>query len=134
LILKSEDVKEILEPIILEVVKLVLDQIKATNTEVKSVLLVGGFGSSQYLQERIRAAVKRAVEVIKPPYAWSAVVQGAVIKGLMHNDSKNSAVRLASRVARRHVGLQVHHDFKERIHSESKKSLINAPFVMPETI
>lgn len=88
LLLKSGDVKEILEPVVAEVVKSVQDQIKATNKEVKSVLLVGGLGGSQYLQERIRGAVKDTIEVIKPPYAWSAVVQGALIKGLAHYDLK----------------------------------------------
>ena len=47
LLLESRDVKEILEPVAAEVVKLVLEQIMATNTEVKYILLVGGFGGSK---------------------------------------------------------------------------------------
>jgi molecular chaperone DnaK (HSP70) len=121
LLLKSEDVKEILEPVIAEVVKLVLGQINATGKEVKSVLLVGGFGGSQYLQERIRGAVKHNVEVIKPPYAWSAVVQGALMKGLAHYDKQHATVRLSSRSARKHIGTEVSLNFDEDIHLESKK-------------
>lgn len=40
-----------------EVVSLVLDQIKATKTSVKAVLMVGGFGQSTYLRDCIREAV-----------------------------------------------------------------------------
>jgi tRNA A37 threonylcarbamoyltransferase TsaD len=123
LLLKSGDVKEILEPVVAEVVRLVLEQIKATDREVKSILLVGGFGGNKYLHERIQAAVKNTVEVIKPPYAWSAVVQGALIKGLAHYDQKYATVRLSSRAARKHLGILVHERFDKDIHLESQKSV-----------
>jgi molecular chaperone DnaK (HSP70) len=124
LLLKSGDVKEMLEPVVAEVVELVLAQIKATKTKVKSILLVGGFGGSQYLQERIREAVKRDIEVIKPPYAWSAVVQGALVKGLAHYDKEHAAVRLSSRTARKHIGTTCTRIFDENKHLESNKSAI----------
>lgn len=113
--------KEILEPVIAEVVKLVLGQIDATNTKVKSVLLVGGFSGSQYLRERIKGAVKQGIEVIKPPYAWSAVVQGALVKGLAHYDSKHATVRLSSRVARKHIGMNIRYCFDEETDLPEKK-------------
>lgn len=124
LLLKSEDVRETLEPVVAEVVKLVLEQINATGKEVKSVLLVGGFGRNHYLQERIRGAVKHDVEVIKPPYAWSAVVQGALMKGLAHYDKQHATVHLSTRAARKHIGTEINREFDSDIHLKSKKSVM----------
>lgn len=113
--------KELLDPVISEVVKLVLGQIDATKTTVKSVLLVGGFSGSKYLQERIRGAVKQGIEVINPPFAWSAVVQGALVKGLAHYDPMHATVRLSSRVARKHIGIEANYPFDEEIDLPGKK-------------
>jgi hypothetical protein len=121
LVLKSEDVKQILEPVIGQVVKLVLEQIRTTSGEVKAVLLVGGFGTSMYLRERIKEAVSKNIEVIQPPYGWSAVVRGAVLKGLAQSNPKHSKVRLTSRMARKHLGTRTAAVFDEMIHSESRK-------------
>ena len=121
LTLKSEDVKEILEPVIAQVVKLVVDQISSTKGEVKNVLLVGGFGKSMYLRERIREAISHKIEVLQPAYGWSAVVQGAALKGLAQADPKHSKVRLTSRIARKHIGKEFVTDFDGEIHLESRK-------------
>jgi hypothetical protein len=121
LVLKSEDVKQILEPVIGQVVKLVLEQIRTTSGEVTAVLLVGGFGTSMYLRERIKEAVSKKIEVIRPPYGWSAVVRGAVLKGLAQSDPKHSKVRLMSRMARKHLGTLAANVFDEKIHSVSRK-------------
>ncbi|KAF4628841.1 hypothetical protein G7Y89_g9311 [Cudoniella acicularis] len=121
LILKSSDVKEILEPVIAEVVKLVLDQIQTTSGGVKVVLLVGGFGTSMYLRERIREAINNNIEVLQPPYGWSAVVRGAVMKGLAQSDPKHARLRLTSRIARKHIGTTSSMLFDANVHSESRK-------------
>ncbi|KAF4500174.1 hsp70 [Fusarium agapanthi] len=80
--LKASDVNEIFEPVVLEVIRLVKDQITAGNVPVQAILLVGGFGSSNYLKERLRAAIDSSVRILQPPNAWQAIVQGAVLKGL----------------------------------------------------
>ncbi|PMD42775.1 actin-like ATPase domain-containing protein [Hyaloscypha variabilis F] len=121
LILKSADVKEILEPVIAQVVKLVLEQIRTTSGEVKAVLLVGGFGMSMYLRERIKEEVSNKIEVLQPPYGWSAVVRGAVLKGIAQSDPKHTKVRLTSRIARKHLGTCCGVIFNEKIHSASRK-------------
>jgi molecular chaperone DnaK (HSP70) len=123
LILKSADVKEILEPVIAQVVKLVLEQIRTTSGEVKAVLLVGGFGMSMYLRERIKEEVSNKIEVLQPPYGWSAVVRGAVLKGIAQSDPKHTKVRLTSRIARKHLGTCCGVIFNEKIHSASRKSV-----------
>jgi molecular chaperone DnaK (HSP70) len=116
LILNSADIKELLDPIIAEVVKLVKDQIRTTSREVKAVLLVGGFGQSMYLRERIREAVNNKIEVLQPSYGQSAVVRGAVMKGLAQCDPKHTKVRLMSRIARKHLGSEICNEFDAKIH------------------
>ncbi|KAK6406831.1 hypothetical protein LTR81_018559 [Elasticomyces elasticus] len=51
----------------------------------KSVLLVGGFGASPYLQELLKSSLKmRKIKMHRPDHdsSWTAVVQGAVIYGI----------------------------------------------------
>lgn len=119
--LQSDDIKEILKPVIDEVVKLVLDQIRSTNKDVKAVLLVGGFGGSQYLLQRLRETVPKSTAVLRPGYGWSAVVQGALLRGLADCDPQHTQVRLTSRVARKHVGTVVGITFDEKKHLMSRR-------------
>lgn len=104
-----------------EVVKLVRDQIRGTNREVKAILLVGGFGGSQYLFQRLRESVPKNTAVLQPGYGWSAVVRGALLRGLGDCSPQHSNVRLTSRVARKHVGLTCNVDFDEAKHLISRR-------------
>lgn len=78
--LRGTDVKEIFKPVVNEVVKLVTDQIAASQTHIKAVLMVGGFGQSAYLRDCIRQAVsKDGVEVMQSPNGyllWPEVISG----------------------------------------------------------
>ena len=50
---------------------------------MNSILLVGGFGDSEYLYKRVVAwASPYNIQVIQPSDASTAVVRGAVLKGL----------------------------------------------------
>ena len=104
---------EIFDPVVTEVLTLVLGQISATkaaNLPVKAVLLVGGFGQSPYLRERIRAALPTTtlpIEVMQPPNGWTAVVRGALMKGLSTLSPATERVKVAARVARKHYGTEI---------------------------
>ncbi|KAL9604643.1 MAG: hypothetical protein Q9219_000363 [cf. Caloplaca sp. 3 TL-2023] len=64
----GSDINDIFEPVVKEVIALVNGQIVATKAPVKAVLLVGGFGQSTYLRDRIRQAVaSRGIEVMQSP-------------------------------------------------------------------
>ena len=65
--LSGTDVRDIFEPVISEILKLVMDQIRATKRVVTAVLPVGGFGRNAYLHKRIQAEVGRAISVKKVP-------------------------------------------------------------------
>ena len=71
LCLLGTDVRSIFEPVVHEVVSLVMAQISATAKPIKAVLLVGGFGESAYLRDLIRKEVRsnltsQNVQVLKP--------------------------------------------------------------------
>ena len=67
LCITGADVKHIFEPVVQEVIALVLGQITTAKKVVKAVLLVGGFGQSAYLRDRIRQAIGNNVEVMQSP-------------------------------------------------------------------
>lgn len=119
--LPPDDVREILKPVIDEVVKLVLDQIRSTNKDIKAVLLVGGFGGSQYLLQRLRETIPKNTVVLQPGYGWSAIVQGALLRGLADSNPQHAQVRLTSRVARKYIGVTCNVLFDETKHLTSRR-------------
>lgn len=122
--MKPSTLEEIFEPVVKQVIRLVEDQIVATNRRIKAVLLVGGFGQNSYLKERLRIALSRnpnKIEVIQPPHAWTAVVQGAVMKGLANYDSKLAMVQVGPRTARKHYGVELCQKYDAAIHAKATR-------------
>ena len=106
--LTGSDVSTIFEPVIKEVINLVNSQINATEAQVKAVLLVGGFSQSAYLRDRIRQAVaSRGIETMQSPNSWTAVVRGALMKGLTTRNSSFTPVQISGRSARKSYGVEV---------------------------
>lgn len=119
--LKASDLQTIFEPVVLEVIKLIKDQITASAVPIKAVLLVGGFGASNYLKERVRNSVDRRIQIMQPPNAWQAVVQGAVMKGLANSAPEQlTMVQVQNRKARKHYGTEWRTRFDEKLHSHLK--------------
>ncbi|KAJ0159325.1 Chaperone protein DnaK [Colletotrichum tanaceti] len=122
--LKASELQTIFEPVVLECIKLVKDQITASNTPIQAVLLVGGFGASHYLKERLRNAIDKSIQIMQPPNAWQAVVQGAVMKGLAQvSPDRLTQVRVRNRKARKHYGTEwrTKYDAKAHKHLEPKR-------------
>ncbi|KAL2117286.1 hypothetical protein VTJ04DRAFT_9454 [Mycothermus thermophilus] len=116
--MKASDLRVIFEPVVQEVIKLVKDQITASKVPIKAVLLVGGFGASNYLKERLRNAIDPRISIMQPPNAWLAVVQGAVMKGLaLSAPEQLTQVRVQNRKARKHYGTEWRVRYDERLHS-----------------
>ncbi|KAH7093078.1 hypothetical protein FB567DRAFT_487211 [Paraphoma chrysanthemicola] len=91
--------------------------------EIKYVFLVGGFAESAYVYSEISAfAKKKGITVIRPAYAWSAVVRGAAAKGL---EIDNDAL-VKNRKCRRHYGTAATHIFVAGVHPQS--DLYTCPF------
>ncbi|KAK1968964.1 actin-like ATPase domain-containing protein [Colletotrichum sublineola] len=122
--LKASDLQTIFEPVVLECIKLVKDQITASNVPIRAILLVGGFGASNYLKERLRNAIDKSIQIMQPPNAWQAVVQGAVMKGLAQvSPERLTQVRIQNRKARKHYGTEwrTKYDAKVHKHLEQKR-------------
>ncbi|KAI9793023.1 MAG: hypothetical protein M1833_000844 [Piccolia ochrophora] len=137
LLMTAEQVKTIFEPVVREVCDLVegqVESIRRKNGIVSGIVLVGGFGQSNYLYQRLKshfntaapppyterpthavtANSPQAVEVMQPVYAWTAVVRGAVLRGL-------EGSMVVSRRSRWHYGTSYATVFDEERHPVSDR-------------
>lgn len=116
--LKGTELMSIFEPVVLEVIELVKNQIEASKVPIRAVLLVGGFGASNYLKTRLRGSIERRIQIMQPPNAWLAVVHGAVMKGLAQSAPKSlTMVQVRNRKARKHYGIELRVKFDKKVHS-----------------
>ncbi|KAL2179850.1 uncharacterized protein P884DRAFT_275453 [Thermothelomyces heterothallicus CBS 202.75] len=138
LVMTAEQIKDIFEPVVKEVCDLVqgqVDTLRAKGGIVSGIILVGGFGQSDYLYRRLKShftsaapppyselptnsnidlSERPSVEVMQPVYAWTAVVRGAVLRGLEGN-------MVISRKARMHYGTSYATVYDETKHSVSER-------------
>ncbi len=139
LVMTAEQVKDIFEPVVKEVCDLVSGQVgglRAKGGIVSGIVLVGGFGQSDYLYRRLKSYFASAapppyserpthaaansteengsIEVMQPVYAWTAVVRGAVLRGLEGN-------MVISRKSRMHYGTSYATVYDEDKHSVSER-------------
>lgn len=112
-------VYKIFEEVILKILKLVTDQRAATQVGIKAIILVGGFGQSTYLRERLEVHVGNSIPILQPENAWTAVVEGAVMKGLAQVNPERAAVmKVVDRKARKHYGFQLSVAYNNRVHAQ----------------
>ncbi|KAJ5742565.1 actin-like ATPase domain-containing protein [Penicillium nucicola] len=78
-----------------------------------AIVLVGGFGSSSYLFQRLKGS-NPSIIVLQPPNAWAAIVSGAVLRGLEGN-------RVETRISRRWYGVSAYTMFDESHHAKRDK-------------
>jgi len=116
----STTLRTIFEPVIASITALITAQIKMTAGNVKSVLPVGGFGQSPYLRRCVQKVVGD-VQVIQPPMGWTAVVRGALIKGLAEASPAASRIQIGHRIARKAYGCQLDIPFVQGEHDEGRR-------------
>ncbi|KAI0137281.1 hypothetical protein BJ170DRAFT_51403 [Xylariales sp. AK1849] len=139
LVMTAAQIKEIFEPVVKEVCDLVQGQVNTVRNRggiVSGIVLVGGFGQSDYLYRRLKThftsaapppyterpthtsssavAENSSIEVMQPVYAWTAVVRGAVLRGL-------EGSMVISRKARMHYGTSYATVYDEEKHSVSER-------------
>jgi hypothetical protein len=138
LVMTASQVKDIFEPVVKEVCDLVQGQVNGLRSKggvVSGIVLVGGFGQSDYLYRRLKSHFTSAapppyserpthasggglengsIEVMQPVYAWTAVVRGAVLRGL-------EGSMVISRKARMHYGTSYATVYDEEKHSVSER-------------
>ncbi|KAF9538534.1 hypothetical protein BGW38_009992, partial [Lunasporangiospora selenospora] len=96
------------------VLELIEQQLSSAET-CSTILLVGGFGSSDYLLARTRERFSSQVEqIFVPPRPELAVVRGAVYAGL-------NPKAVTARISRRWYGITTTESFREGIDPESSR-------------
>ncbi|PLB55168.1 actin-like ATPase domain-containing protein [Aspergillus steynii IBT 23096] len=114
--LSANDLERIFEPIVRDVEELVAGQVATIaqrGFSTKAIILVGGFGSSPCLFNRLKKGHPTA-RILQPQDAWSAVVRGAVHRGLQGN-------QVESRIARRHYGATCGVPWLPKVHSTQNR-------------
>ncbi|EXK29750.1 hypothetical protein FOXG_11731 [Fusarium oxysporum f. sp. lycopersici 4287] len=102
--LTGVELKNIFDPLVTDINRLISDQVlriqlKQTDDIIKGIFLVGGFGSNQYLIERVRKEQPN-IEILQPPDAWAAIAKGAALSRL------SGEAIVTSTSAARHYGVK----------------------------
>ncbi|KAI8594329.1 hypothetical protein EDD21DRAFT_428425 [Dissophora ornata] len=107
--LKASELKNrVFEPVVKKVLALIQGQLDGAKN-VSAIFMVGGFGASTYLLDRVKQEFSSQVRTISAPYMPEvAVVCGAVYAGL------NPKV-VTSRITRRCCGIGMEDCFDEKI-------------------
>lgn len=110
------EILECYRPVVHRILELVKNQITAIQTQnrhLQNVLVVGGFGGSEFLFQEIKDNVPQQYQhgVVRPMDAVAAVVKGAVTAGV-------SQSLVTARVARRHYLMATLTPFKPGYHKE----------------
>ncbi|OBS27025.1 hypothetical protein FPOA_00966 [Fusarium poae] len=121
--LSSDEIRSAFSPIAAKIealVRLQVDTIEAKYHKApKYIILVGGFGRSRYLFNRLRERFESTILQSNGNKPWTAICRGAVIRGLLrHSPSSGLGVVVTSRVARMSYGIKYRANF---IHGKHKK-------------
>jgi hypothetical protein len=113
----NEEILQCFEPVVNRILELVRKQIiaiQAQNRTLQNVLVVGGFGASEYLFQQIKLHVppQFQAKVVRPMDSVAAIAKGAVAAGIIERV-------ITSRVARRHYLMAILQPFKEGHHPEA---------------
>ncbi|KAK4087199.1 hypothetical protein Purlil1_8497 [Purpureocillium lilacinum] len=110
----SSDISSVFDSVVSKIEELVMQQLAAIQAKyqkpAKYVVLVGGFGRSPYLHDRLREAVPTSTEIHQPTGhgPWTAICQGAVMYGrTVRNLLRPPPVAVKARVARASYGLRL---------------------------
>ncbi|CAG7995699.1 unnamed protein product [Penicillium salamii] len=87
-----------------------LEQLKKSNASIQTILLVGGFGDSRYLNNSLREWCRSygKIYLLCPPDPQASVVKGAALRGL-------KGLVPEKRIARVHYGVKVMLHFREQV-------------------
>ncbi|KAL4901109.1 hypothetical protein BDW74DRAFT_88294 [Aspergillus multicolor] len=114
-IVNSHDLRKVFDPVVNQIIKLVKRQIEDANKEAKKdiisrIILVGGFGDSEYLRRAFKLAFEQdgKIAITVPEIPQAAIVQGAALRGL-------EGIRSSTKRCRRHYGFSIHAEYRPGI-------------------
>lgn len=116
------DIVSFFQPSIERIKLLVAEQIAASKIPITAIVMVGGYGQCQYLREELEqdSVIKeRQIKIHRSPRAWTAVVRGAVMKGLHEASPEDSTrIRIGHYKARKHYGQELTVTYRDSAHAE----------------
>ncbi|KAM3557081.1 hypothetical protein ARSEF4850_005239 [Beauveria asiatica] len=130
ILLTHGDLMDIFKPVVKKIIFLIEDQVYRTKelgeTRISTIVLVGGFASSPYPRESIQDWCDENEMRLTTPMsgAWSAIVCGAVLRGL-----EGSIVR--EKKCRRHYGTELAYEFvpaQDKNYDRSKRQVFTDIF------
>ncbi|KAK1465439.1 hypothetical protein CCUS01_07556 [Colletotrichum cuscutae] len=129
-LLTRQDMKSLFDPVVEKILQLVTDQESRTRKTmgktISTLVLVGGFGSSPYVKDRLKEwCGKWNIRLTTPMNgAWSAIVCGAVLRGV------EGSITTEKR-CRRHYGHMLSLEYcpeKHKGYDASKRRVYIDPF------
>ena len=119
--LSCQDMRRMFDPVVDQIIELIKAQVLEVSRDqhqANAILLVGGFGQSEYVFQRVYGwASQYDIQVIQPREAATAIVRGAVLKGL---EPKTGPTRTqVERRARRSYGVPTNQPFVEGKHAQA---------------
>ncbi|KAF4995123.1 hypothetical protein FDECE_12894 [Fusarium decemcellulare] len=124
--LTSDEVLSVFRPVVDKIEALVrrqTDAIEANHFQPpKYIVLVGGFGRSRYLFNRLQKQFGSTILQARGTKPWTAICRGAVVQGLTTlNMSPTLGVKVEERVARMSYGTDYATDFVPRVHRKEDR-------------
>lgn len=121
LVFKGEILRQMMNSSIEEIIGYITeiaDDVKALGRRIHAVILVGGFASSNFMNDEMRAIIQNrlGIEVKRPMHCELAVLRGAVLFG--HNENI-----LTARVVRMTYGIGVTMPYSSKYPKERKFSM-----------
>ncbi|KAF2823206.1 actin-like ATPase domain-containing protein [Ophiobolus disseminans] len=118
LTITNEDMCSFFDPHVDRIIELIQDhvlQVEEKGSTVATILLIGGFSESEYLQQELQDSFEnlRGIKLHRPATSWSAVVQGAVLYGMEITNRKHTKVMLP---CPRNYGVQLNASFAKGVH------------------
>ncbi|KAF4416404.1 hypothetical protein FACUT_12593 [Fusarium acutatum] len=128
--LTSDEISSVFSPIADKIEALVSRQVDAIQAkyhkEPKYIILVGGFGRSRYLFNRLQERFGVIILQSRGTKPWTAICRGAVVQGLLRHDASLSlGLNVEARVARMSYGIKYPIAFIAGKHKKVNKVWIN---------
>ncbi|KAF3892548.1 Actin-like ATPase domain-containing protein [Trichophyton interdigitale] len=113
-LLSSNDIRQLFDPVVDQVIGLVRKQMDdaedAESGIINRIILVGGFGDSEYLREKMEKAFF-GITITVPDNPQTAIVKGAALRGLW-------GLQVTTKRCRRHYGFKWSIPFRQGIDRE----------------
>uniref|UniRef100_A0A093VJ31 Heat shock 70 kDa protein 12B n=1 Tax=Talaromyces marneffei PM1 TaxID=1077442 RepID=A0A093VJ31_TALMA len=113
-IISYQDLRDIFDPVVDQIIDLIRIQMEDASKDMEAgiinrIILVGGFGDSEYLRQKVKKIFGSEKMIITvPSNPQSAIVQGAALRGLQ-------GIRATARKCRRNYGFSWNIEFRTGI-------------------